>query len=170
MEKVFELARERGWSLPNLRDHLAESGLDVPLPTLRSWAYGQRQPSVSVSTKLAKIVAGLGNPAILVGRKTVRLRVTPRQIHQANADPLMQGIAVSGARGSKKNPIRLEFFEGPNNVWLPLADVVIWSSHVEKFNPTAIKFFRALFDLLGQSPNHWLRLTVELRPFTSEEA
>jgi len=115
-------------------------------------------------------MTGLGNPAILVGRKTIRLRVTPRQIHQAIADPLTQGIAVSGARGSKKKPIRLELFEGQNHLWLPLADVVIWSSHVEKFNPTAGKFFRALFDLLSQSPNHWLRLTAELRPFTSEEA
>jgi hypothetical protein len=167
MEKIFELARERGWSLPSLRNHLSQNGLDIPLPTLRSWAYGKRQPSFETITKLEQMVSVLGKPSFRDSRKMIRFRVTHKQIQQAKTDSSMAGIAVSGVRGSKKSPMRLDFFEGEGGIWLPLADVVLWRSHVEQFNPSALCFFQSFFDLLTQSPNSWLPTMLGLQPFAN---
>ena len=169
IEKLLDLATKREWTIPDLRNRLAEAGLEVPLPTLRSWRYGKRQPSPETAAKIASLIPRISNDSGETTKKLIRLRVTPRQIEQAAEDHTMTAIAVSGVRASKAAPLHVSFFESPSSPWLPLADVNVWQSHVKQFAPDSMPLFLGLFRLLANSPGAWLQCMATIRPLENEE-
>ena len=169
ISELFELATKREWTIPDLRNRLAEAGMEIPLPTLRSWRYGKRQPSPDTAAQIASLIPRIERDSGASTKKLIRVRVTSRQIEQAAEDKAMTAIAVSGVRATKAAPLQLSFFENPPSPWLPLADVVIWKSHVKQFAPDSEQFFLGLFHLLATSPGAWLPCMVKIESLQSKE-
>ena len=168
ISELFELATKREWTIPDLRNRLAEAGMEIPLPTLRSWRYGKRQPSPDTAAQIASLIPRIERDSGESTKKLIRVRVTSRQIEQAAEDKAMTAIAVSGVRATKAAPLQLSFFENPPTPWLPLADVNIWQSHVRQFAPSSERFFLGLFRLLATSPGDWLQCMVKIESLQSK--
>ena len=170
ISELFTLATKQEWTIPELQNRLNESGVDIPLPTLRSWRYRKRRPSPETAAMIASAIPKMSKDSVAKTKKLIRVRVTSRQIEQAAEDEAMTAIAVSGIRASKAAPFQLSFFESSSSPWLPLADVNIWQSHIRQFAPDSEQFFLGFFHLLATSPGAWLKCMVTIKALHSEEA
>jgi hypothetical protein len=116
---------------------------------------GAGQPTVE---RLAQLTEALKNRRVVEEipgeARELLFRVTERQ-----RDARDRAIAVSGARGSLAEPLRIRVL-GCHE--FPLADACIWRSHVTAFTPQSLPIFDKLFDLLSQSPGDWLALGVRV--------
>jgi len=156
--------------MPELRNRLVEAGMNVPMPTLHSWRYGKRNPSIKTADTISSMIPLLLKSPESMRRKLIRFRVTWKMLEQSKTDPLMAGIAVSGANASLSSPMKLHFMTESASQWLPLADSVIWMSHVKLFVPESERLFSALLQLLAIKPNEWLECIVVLEPLVTRES
>ena len=159
---LFDLAESRKWSLIELRNRLQGVGLCVSMPTLYSWRYGKRNPSAKKIVLIHSAIETLSTSTVENPRKFIRVRVTSSQIEMVKQNSNLAGISVAGIQASLINPFKIFLFADQPDFWFPLADSVIWLSHIRKFAPHSEIIFQGLFQLLKASPDTWLECFVDV--------